>query len=140
MERGTGAKAARIAQTMGKTPLTVGSLPLSWASPFSGPHIAQKVTKSQFFCKACSFPPKFVCSEAHGFSPDKPRPSRAGLFSLPLLWLGKEANHLSEKQNKTKNTTNPYKQTNKQIDRKKETSKTTNPPSEFLFLCLGLPH
>lgn len=130
-------KSSRIAKRKGKTPLTVGSLALSWASPFSHTHTAQKVTKSQLFCKASSFSPKFVCDEAHGFSPDKAKPPSGWallpLTSQSLLWLGKEAIIFLKKQNKLP-------QTNKQTTRKKPPKQPRTPSSEFLFLCLGLPH
>lgn len=141
MQRGTGAKAAGTAKAIGKTPLIVGSSALSRASPFSGPQIAHKVTKTQLFCKACSFSPEFACSEAHGFCPAKsffswrqPALPVAGLFSLS------QATHCfgwgKKQPSFSKNKTNPHQQTNKH---KKTPKQPRKPPNEFLFLCLRLP-
>lgn len=140
MQRGTGAKAAGIVKAIGKTPLIVGSSALSRASPFSGPQIAHKVTKTQLFCKACSFSPEFACSEAHGCCPAK------AFFpggSQPCQWLGSSPSHkpltalVGERNNhlsqKTKQTL-----TNKQTNRKNP-KQPRKPPNEFLFLCLRLP-
>lgn len=137
MQRGTGAKAAGIAKAIGKTPLIAGSSALSRASPFSGPQIAHKVTKTQLFCKACSFSPEFACSEAHGFCPAKAffpggsqpcqrlgsSPSRKPLTAL----VGERNNHLSQKTKQTP--------TNKQTNIKNPPNNQESPQMNSCFFA-----